>query len=128
MAYFSNGTEGSILDEQCAVCPVGRDPDAPCPVLWVQTNWNYKQIVEGKREGPVAEILTSLVDDNGKCQMKKAIEEADTPEIIIPEDLQCPLCGCQDFNAEHQRSTGAAGEHWTKTCAACGYEYREGLT
>jgi len=124
MAYFSNGTEGEILDAQCADCPVGSDFEAPCPVLFAQSNWNYKQIdKKGSRKTMAADILNVLVNEKGQCQMRKVMLESDSMKFIIGTDVQCPMCGSRDFNCEHRDSSGAAGEHWIKSCAACGHEY-----
>lgn len=48
-AYFSNGTEGMVLDELCARCHFGFDKDLnnrqdyPCPAWLLQITWNYEQ-------------------------------------------------------------------------------------
>jgi hypothetical protein len=79
MAYFSNGAEGIVLDNQCAVCPVGRQPDLPCPVFLVQLAYNYQQVDEGQDK--LRDCLTCLVDEQGTCLMKKAIEKTlDLPD------------------------------------------------
>jgi hypothetical protein len=74
MAYFSNGTEGAVLDEQCVVCPVGRHPNLPCPVLLLQLAYNYRQVDEGQE--PLREAMNCLVNERGTCLMKKAMEKA----------------------------------------------------
>jgi hypothetical protein len=74
MAYFSNSCEGDTLDNQCAECPVGKNPNAPCPVLLAQLHWNYKQFTNGK-PNEIADILNVLVDKNGVCQMKPLIDD-----------------------------------------------------
>lgn len=71
MAYFSNSTEGMILEEQCAECPVAND--APCPILWVQITYNYEQIQNGERT-KMSELMDCLVNEKGECQMKPIIE------------------------------------------------------
>lgn len=71
MAYFSNGTEGGILDEQCAECSVADH--VPCPVLWVQMEYNYKQHTDGEKN-IVSEVLNCLVNEKGQCQMKVIID------------------------------------------------------
>ena len=81
MAYFPNGSSGEVLDEQCATCPVGKHPEAPCPVLFVQTHYNYEQFTDGK-PNEIAELLNFLVDPvKGVCQMRAVmIKYADKPE------------------------------------------------
>jgi len=72
MAYFSNGSEGMVLDEQCAKCPVAND--ACCPILRVQMTYNYKQLDSNSEETLASEVMNCLVDENGACQMKPIIE------------------------------------------------------
>jgi hypothetical protein len=92
MAYFSNGTEGTVLDNQCAVCPVGRQPDLPCPVFLVQLQYNYEQL--GKGQDKLRGAITCLVDERGTCLMKKAIEKAfgipdpDDPINVLPSMVE----------------------------------------
>jgi len=52
MAYFSNSTDGSVLDELCLDCIHGYDaekgenrrPDGmPCAAWLLQSTWNYEQ-------------------------------------------------------------------------------------
>jgi hypothetical protein len=92
MAYFSNGTEGIVLDNQCAVCPVGTHPDLPCPVLLVQLAYNYEQL--GKGQDKLREAITYLVDEQGTCLMKKALEKAhglpdpDEPINVLPSMVE----------------------------------------
>jgi hypothetical protein len=48
MAYFSNSTEGMILDELCSRCVHGWDGEknrqgAACAVIQLQMMWNYDQ-------------------------------------------------------------------------------------
>jgi hypothetical protein len=124
MAYFANGTEGSYLDEQCFDCPVGKDPDAPCPVLLVQSLWNYEQFDEkGNRVGPVKEILDTLINEKGDCQMRKVMKESKGIGMLTREQMTCPMCGSLDAELEHHPETGGFPECWLKRCAACGHEY-----
>jgi len=69
MAYFSNGTEGEVLDEQCGECRL--PDDAPCPILFVQGMFNYKQI--GRKQ--LKKAMNILVDKKGNCQMKPLIDD-----------------------------------------------------
>lgn len=71
MAYFSNGSEGSYLDEQCDECAVAND--APCPVLFVQTHYNYDQLKDGNEL--LREAINMLVDEKGNCKMKTIIDK-----------------------------------------------------
>ena len=80
MAYFANSTEGEILDQQCADCPLGagwNDPDQtklfddepdmrPCPVAGVQLEFNYTQI---KNRG-LQPAMNRLIDNDGICQVR----------------------------------------------------------
>ena len=40
MAYFSNGSEGMVFDEECAGCVLG---EKSCPIALVHFEYNYKQ-------------------------------------------------------------------------------------
>ena len=62
MAYFSNGSEGMVFDEQCVECKYGEDP---CPVAFAQMNWNY----EAANNKTARAILDYLVKNNGECAM-----------------------------------------------------------
>jgi hypothetical protein len=72
MAYFSNGSEGQILDEQCAHCPYGEDP---CPVYLVQSNFNYDQCDVPK----LKDAMNVLINEEGICQMRELIKSKETP-------------------------------------------------
>jgi len=39
MAYFSNSSEGSCLDNECLNCILH---DKPCPIFLVQATYNYE--------------------------------------------------------------------------------------
>lgn len=76
MAYFSNGTEGMILDEQCLECRVGAVEGLFCPVMFVQVEYNYKQLDDKGKRTMISELLNRLVNEKGECQMKMAIDKA----------------------------------------------------
>jgi hypothetical protein len=71
MAYFSNSTEGDILQSQCDRCPLG---DKPCPVMSVQLLFNYDQIGNAK----LKEAMEQLVDKKGMCQLFPLLKENGT--------------------------------------------------
>jgi len=62
MAYFPNGTEGAVFDEQCSKCKYG---DKPCPIAFAQMEYNY----EACNNKTAKSILDLLVKDNGTCSM-----------------------------------------------------------
>lgn len=62
MAYFSNGSEGMVFDDQCGRCKHGQDP---CPVAFAQVNWNY----DACNNKVARAILDHLVKDDGTCTM-----------------------------------------------------------
>ena len=68
MAYFSNGTEGSVFDAQCSVCKYG---EKPCPISFVQMLYNY-QVYNNK---VACGILNELVNNDGTCEMFKEFEK-----------------------------------------------------
>jgi hypothetical protein len=63
MAYFSNGSEGEILEAQCEVCPLGEQP---CPIMAVQLLHNYDQVGNDKLRA----AMNLLVDERGICQLR----------------------------------------------------------
>jgi len=73
MAYFSNGTEGMYFDEQCHNCIHGMNDEVMCPIVYVQTTYNYDQLNKGNEQ--LRDAMTYLVDERGDCQMKKVMEE-----------------------------------------------------
>ena len=82
MAYFSNGSEGMVFDEQCSRCKYGQEP---CPIALVQMEHNYDAC-----NNPTArKILDTLVKDDGTCEMfetfKDDLELKPTP--LFPELL-----------------------------------------
>lgn len=68
MAYFSNGTEGSVFDDQCARCKYGQQP---CPIAWVQQEYNYAAV----NNEVASAILNDLVKDDGTCTMHETFRE-----------------------------------------------------
>lgn len=73
MAYFSNGSEGEVFDEECAECRFGQEP---CPIFLVQSTYNY----EACNNETARAILNGLVEQDDKrkflgCQMKKLLDK-----------------------------------------------------
>lgn len=68
MAYFSNGTEGSVLDHQCSLCKYGEEN---CPIFFVQFNYNY----DACNNEVARKILDDLIADNGTCAMWKEFKK-----------------------------------------------------
>ena len=63
MAYFSNGTDGSVFDEECIGCKYGQEN---CPIQYVQQEYNY----DACNNKVARKILDHLVSNDGKCTMK----------------------------------------------------------
>jgi hypothetical protein len=70
MAYFSNGTEGDVLDNQCAQCPLGQ---LPCPVALVQLEYNYEQLDDGNAK--LREAMNLLINEQGICKTFELLKE-----------------------------------------------------
>jgi hypothetical protein len=68
MAYFPNGASGDVLDAQCAKCL----PSDPCPIWFVQTEYNYEQLNPGNER--MRELINYLVDEKGQCKMKRYVK------------------------------------------------------
>jgi hypothetical protein len=62
MAYFPNGSSSEVFVEQCLRCRYG---DGPCPVYWVQYNYNY----DACNNEVASKILGDLVKNDGTCAM-----------------------------------------------------------
>lgn len=83
MAYFSNSSEGDILDIQCDQC-IHEDPEAGCPIAFVQQIFNYDQIGNENLQ----KAITMLIDEKGICQMKPLIDKLRYPQ---PKDTQMEM-------------------------------------
>lgn len=83
MAYFSNGTEGMVFDDQCARCKFGRHP---CPIAFVQIDANYDQHKD--ISGTARKILDHLVKDDGTCTV---YEMAKQDFAIDPNQMELHL-------------------------------------
>ncbi len=69
MAYFSNGSEGMVFDDQCGSCKYGQHP---CPIALVQMEYNYDQCKD--KSGVATKILNTLVKEDGACTMKETFK------------------------------------------------------
>jgi hypothetical protein len=81
MAYFSNGSEGIVFDDQCAKCKFG---EYPCPIAFVQIEYNYDQLND--HTGTSRKILDHLVSANGRCavfEMAKGDFEIDPNQLKL---------------------------------------------
>jgi len=67
MAYFANGTEGTVFDHQCSICKYGEEN---CPIAFVQRMYNY----DACNNEIARKILDELVADNGTCAMWKEFQ------------------------------------------------------
>ncbi len=72
MAYFANGSEGMILDNQCVDC-LHANSNAACPINFVHITYNYDQCSDGQEK--LRDCLSKLVNDSGICQMRKLLAE-----------------------------------------------------
>jgi len=87
MAYFANGSEGMVLDDQCCHCRVSDEH--PCPIQRVQLNYNYEQCHKGNEL--LREAMNELIDANGNCQMKPVIDDhlVDKKQTKFGFHIQC---------------------------------------
>ncbi len=79
MAYFSNGTEGRVFDEECSECILGNDP---CPIALVQGMFNY-DACNNKTARAILNDLVKQGDDFEYlgCQMKPFLDKLVLNEI-----------------------------------------------
>lgn len=80
MAYFSNGSEGMVFDDQCTKCKFG---DKPCPIAFIQMHFNYDQLKD--TTGTASNILNHLVKPDGTCTVWEMAKE---DFAIDPNQLQ----------------------------------------
>ena len=67
MAYFSNGSEGAVFQNQCDRCRYG---EKACPIALCQLTFNYDQITAENAGFPQArQMLDILVAPDGTCGM-----------------------------------------------------------
>lgn len=81
MAYFSNGSEGMVFDDQCGKCKFGQ---SPCPIALAQMTYNYDQHKD--QSGTAKAILDILVKQDGTCtmlEMAKADFEIDPNQLDL---------------------------------------------
>ena len=67
MVYFSNGTEGDILDSQCSECKLWNES---CPIIIVQLEYNYGQVGNELAR----KIMNELVNEKGMCMLKPMLD------------------------------------------------------
>jgi hypothetical protein len=80
MAYFSNGSEGSIFDEQCSKCRYGKEA---CPIAWAQLTYNF----DACNNKVATDILDTIVDKDGICQMRKTFLKDFASDGSIQKEL-----------------------------------------
>ncbi|MGE4194685.1 MAG: hypothetical protein AB7E51_14965 [Pseudodesulfovibrio sp.] len=86
MAYFSNGTEGEMWEEDnCCKCILGQES---CPVYLAQLHGNYDQMVDGEQKGLVAEILNILIPtrEDGfadNCRLRLLMAKPNDNEALL---------------------------------------------
>lgn len=83
MAYFSNGSEGMVFDDQCSKCKFGKKP---CPIAFVQMTYNYDQHKD--TSGTAKSILDQLIRQDGTCtilEMAKVDFEIDPNQLDLFE-------------------------------------------
>ena len=60
MAYFSNGSEGMVLDEQCCDC-IDNAKGRWCPIRSLQVYYNYKQ----NDNKDLTDAMNMLINEKG---------------------------------------------------------------
>ena len=87
MAYFSNGSEGEVLDDMCCKCAHYWC----CPVYHLQASWNYEQFGEdevSKLKKKTLELMIPQKDGKTTCTMftsKEWLNEAGLAEYAKSE-------------------------------------------
>ncbi len=96
MAYFSNGTEGEVFDDQCQKCKYGQ---RACPIAFAQLSFNYKAV----NNKVATDILDMLVRNDGTCNMWDEFKtdlfiDTDQAELFNTDNLK------QDIDKYHKLS------------------------
>lgn len=73
MAYFPNSSAGEVLDQQCCECIIGMEN--PCPVAFVQMEYNYKQFDKNGKRNELSGLLDRLIAPCGTCLMKRELDK-----------------------------------------------------
>ena len=94
MAYFSNSSDGDILDMQCDEC-IHEDSEAGCPIALVQMSFNYDQLNNGNKD--LKRAMDMLIKSTGICQMKRLIDKYYTKN---------PLTGATPETPKYKKSKG----------------------
>lgn len=81
MAYFSNGSEGMVFDEQCGKCRYGQKP---CPIALVQMDNNY----EACNNKVARNILDNLVKNDGTCKMYETFKDDFSKPFKDPNQVE----------------------------------------
>ena len=73
MAYFSNGSEGMCLDEECCECVLGSE--SPCPIFSVQVSYNYSACNNEIARQILNDLITQASNEEYiGCQVKKLLD------------------------------------------------------
>ena len=73
MAYFSNGAEGEVFNNECAECLFSEDS---CPIFVVQSQFNYEACNNKTARAILNVLVTQDADYNYiGCQMKVLIDK-----------------------------------------------------
>jgi len=94
MAYFSNGSDGAILDRQCLDCPLG---DGPCPIAVIHAIYNYDQCDVPK----LREAMNILVNEDGICQMRYPIRGAVGYNTQVKEEVIPVMPAMKEWAEKH---------------------------
>jgi hypothetical protein len=83
MVYFPNGSAGDVLEAQCMDCKLG---EGPCPIYYIQMEWNYDQVGNDL----AVKIMNELISEDGTCQMFKHLIR---PDAVLERAGQTRLEG-----------------------------------
>lgn len=89
MAYFSNGTEGMILDELCNRCIHGWDGEEnrqgePCAVMCLQMMWNYSQC-DREARGTIERKYGNVTTHHQIGELKReAVIMKEALDLLVP--------------------------------------------
>jgi hypothetical protein len=91
MAYFSNGTEGMVLDMLCFACVHGCDETGenrqgtPCAVWLLQAEWNYEQHETDRDAGPDYAEQNGILQGFGLRSREGRVKK-EALDLLLPQN------------------------------------------
>jgi len=115
MAYFSNSSEGEVLDELCCKCIHGYDAtkgenrnerNEPCSVWLLQQMWNYSQHETEDRGRIIKKFGNTTLNIPVGALTNMALVKKQALDILLPQDNKVLCSMFKPINENESRSSG----------------------